>query len=107
MNDSQNRNKIKRLRKYIEWRNVVSSFIQRILIQIKSFDQLFAIIIAMTIGVVSGYGAAGFRYLIDFFRTISWGAGNFIEVIHATPLYLKIGIPIIGGVIVALFVNRF
>lgn len=107
MLDSQNRNKIKRIRKYLKWRNAVSSFIQRSLIQIKSFDQLFVIIIAMIIGVVSGYGAAGFRYLIDFFRTISWGAGSFIEVIHATPLYLKIGIPIIGGVIVALFVNRF
>ena len=107
MKDSQNRNKIKRIRKYINRRNALYSFIQRILIQIKSFDQLFVIIIAMIIGVVSGYGAAGFRYLIDFFRTISWGDGSFVEIIKTTPYYLKIGIPVIGGVIVALFVNRF
>lgn len=107
MLDSRNRNKIKRLRKYIEWRNAVSSFVQRSFIQIKSFDQLFVIIIAMVIGVVSGYGAAGFRYLIDSFRAISWGEGSFVEIIQTTPFYLKIGIPVIGGVIVALFVNRF
>ncbi|MFQ6678701.1 MAG: chloride channel protein [Fidelibacterota bacterium] len=108
MNDSQNRTKYKRLRKYIWWRNAVYSVIQRSLIQIKSFDQLFVIIIAMIIGIISGYGAAGFRFLIDFFRSISWyGDGSFVEIIRTTPFYLKIGIPIIGGVIVALFVNRF
>jgi len=34
----KNRNKIKQLPEYTEWRNAVSSFIQRSLIQIKSFD---------------------------------------------------------------------
>ncbi len=107
MKDPHIRNKIKRIRKYLKWRNTVSSFVQRSLLQIKSFDQLFVIIIAMLIGVVSGYGAAGFRYLIDFFRDISWGSGNYVDVIRATPIYLKIGIPIVGGIIVAIFVDRF
>jgi len=83
------------------------SFIQRSLVQIKSFDQLFVIIIAVIIGIASGYGAAGFRYIIDFFRSISWGEGAFVNVIQTTPLYLKIIIPVLGGVIVALFVERF
>lgn len=108
MNDSQNRIKYKRLRTYIEWRNALYSIIQRSLIQIKSFDQLFVVIIAMIIGIVSGYGAGGFRYMIDFFRSILWrGDGSFVDIIRITPLYLKIGIPIIGSVIVALFVNKF
>ncbi|MFQ6607411.1 MAG: chloride channel protein [Fidelibacterota bacterium] len=105
--DNQNKKRIKRLRQYIEWRNALSSFIQKSLIQIKSFDQLFVIIIAVIIGIVSGYGAAGFRFLIDFFRNITWGEGTFVQVIRSTPFYLKIGIPVLGGIVVALIVNRF
>jgi len=104
---SPNRTRIRRLRRYIAWQNALSSFIQRSLVQIKSFDQLFVIIIAVIIGIASGYGAAGFRYIIDFFRSISWGEGAFVNVIQTTPLYLKIIIPVLGGVIVALFVERF
>ncbi len=107
MKHSPNRTRIRRLRRYIAWQNALSSFIQRSLVQIKSFDQLFVIIIAVIIGIASGYGAAGFRYIIDFFRSISWGEGAFVNVIQTTPLYLKIIIPVLGGVIVALFVERF
>lgn len=107
MRKSPDRNKIKRLRQYLDWRNAVYSFIQRTLQQIKSFDQLFVIIIAVVIGVVSGYGAAGFRFLIDSFRTTFWSEGSFVDAIRSAPIYVKITIPAISGVIVALFVKHF
>lgn len=107
MNNSPDRNKIKRLRQFLDWRNAIYSFIQKTLIQIKSFDQLFVIIIAMVIGVVSGYGAAGFRFLIDSFRHALWGDGSLIDAVRSAPVYMKILIPAGGGLVVALFVNRF
>jgi len=99
--------KIKRYRRYLRFRNIFLSYLQNSLLKIKSFDQIFVIIVALIIGIVSGFGAAGFRMLIDFFRSISWGSGNFIDTIQSTPLYLKVTIPIIGIIIVSYIVNQF
>lgn len=59
------------------------------------------------IGVISGYGAAGFRKLIDFFKIIFWGDGVFVDLVRTAPLYMKLAVPAIGGLIVALIVKRF
>jgi chloride channel protein, CIC family len=82
-------------------------WIQKILLKIKSFDQLFVIIIATIIGLFAGIISAGFRSLIDLFRELFWHKGALIDVYRAAPLYLKIGVPAFGGGAVAWFVNRF
>jgi CIC family chloride channel protein len=107
MNRPITKEQITRLRRYIDWRNTLYSLVQRSLHRIKSFDQLFVIFMAVIIGLVSGYIAVGFRYLIELFRTGLWGQGSFVATIEGTPLYLKIAIPAIGGAIVAMFVHRF
>lgn len=98
---------IKKLRRQLSLRRARYVWIQNILFKIKSFDQLFVIIMAMFIGIFAGVISAGFRTLIDLFRHSMWGEGALINVVMAAPLYLKIGIPAFGGALVAWFVNRF
>jgi CIC family chloride channel protein len=53
------------------------------------------------VGLAGGVGAVGFRYLIDLFQYISYGAkGNLLEVATATPWYWKMWIPALGGMVV-------
>ncbi len=96
----------KRLRKYIEIRRSVEQFIRKIVSGIKTYEHIFVLVIAAIIGVVSGIIAAGFQYLIAFFRDALWTEGNFVEAITNTPLYLRLAIPAGGGVIVAWFVHK-
>ena len=98
---------IKRVRKYITRRKALYAFVQRVLFRIKSFNQLFILIVAVLIGITSGYLAVGFRKLILFFQTTLWADGSFVEAIRAVPLYYKIGIPVIGSIVVATFVDYF
>ena len=94
-------------RRYITGRKSLYTFVQQLLFRIKSFNQLFILIIAVIIGVLTGYLAVGFRTLILFFQNTLWGEGSLIEAIKSVPIYLKFGIPIIGAISVALFVNKF
>lgn len=96
----------KRLRKYIEIRRSVEQFIRKIVSGIKTYEHIFVLVVAAIIGVVSGIIAAGFQYLIAFFRDTLWTEGNFVEAIINTPLYLRLAIPAAGGIIVAWFVHK-
>ena len=107
MSATLNTERIGKLRKRLNHRRARYVLLQNALFKIKSFDQLFVIIIAMLIGVFAGVISAGFRTLIDFFRHSLWGEGALIHVVMDAPLYLKIGIPAAGGALVAWFVQRF
>ncbi len=99
--------KLNKARKYINRRKAIYAFVQRLLFRIKSFNQLFILIVAVIIGIGSGYLAVGFRTLILFFQNNLWGEGSLIEMVRATPLYLKIGIPVVGMIVVAMSVDYF
>jgi CIC family chloride channel protein len=107
MSSTLNTERIGKLRKRLNHRRARYVLLQNALFKIKSFDQLFVIIVAMLIGVFAGVISAGFRTLIDFFRHTLWGEGALIDVVKAAPLYLKIGIPAGGSALVAWFVMRF
>lgn len=107
MSTPLNTKRIGKLRRRLNHRRARYVLLQTALFKIKSFDQLFVIIVAMLIGVFAGVISAGFRTLIDFFRHSLWGEGALIHVVMAAPLYLKIGIPAGGGALVAWFVKRF
>ena len=102
-----NTQRIGTLRKRLNHRRARYVWLQNILFKMKSFDQLFVIIMATLIGVFAGVISAGFRTLIDFFRHSLWGEGALIDVAMAAPLYMKIGIPAFGGALVAWSVKRF
>ncbi len=58
-------------------------------------------ILALITGLGGGFGAVGFRHLIDFFQTISYGSpGDLVDILKSTPWYLRIAIPALGGLIV-------
>jgi CIC family chloride channel protein len=81
--------------------------IQKVLLKVKSFDQVFVLALAVIIGLTVGYLSIGFRILIDNLRELFWGAGTLLQVVMAAPIYMKLGIPAVIGMTVALFVNRF
>jgi CIC family chloride channel protein len=58
-------------------------------------------ILAAIVGLAGGFGAVGFRYLIGFFQTLSYGsAGNLLELAWAMPWYFRVWIPALGGLMV-------
>ncbi len=59
------------------------------------------VVLALVVGLAGGYGAVVFRYLINLFQSLSYGSdGNLIELLQATPWYIKAWIPILGGLVV-------
>ncbi|MFC1892004.1 chloride channel protein [Thermodesulfobacteriota bacterium] len=64
--------------------------------------------IAAFVGLVAGFGAIGFRYLIEFIQSATYGSpGNLLELVITVPWYLRIGIPALGGLVVGPLVYFF
>jgi CIC family chloride channel protein len=58
-------------------------------------------LLGIIVGLAGGFGAIGFRHLISFFQSISYGsADEFLSVVPMIPWYLRIGIPALGGLVV-------
>ncbi len=58
-------------------------------------------LLAILVGLLGGYGAVGFRYLIQYLQLLFYGAGdNLLDLALATPWYLRVIIPTLGGLIV-------
>jgi CIC family chloride channel protein len=66
------------------------------------------LIIASVIGIIGGFGAVGFRTLIEFIQTITIGDyHNILETVSALPWYMKLTLPAIGGLVVGPLVYFF
>ncbi|MFC1494439.1 chloride channel protein [Thermodesulfobacteriota bacterium] len=64
--------------------------------------------LAAIVGIVAGFGAIGFRYLLEFIQTVAYGAsGNMMEAVASNPWYIRILAPAIGGLIVGPLVYFF
>ena len=73
-----------------------------------SDEHAITAILGIIVGVAGGFGAVGFRYLINFFQTISYGsADELLGVVASVPWYYRIAIPAIGGLIVGPIVYFF
>ena len=69
--------------------------------RMRTTENMFMIGAAVFIGVVAGFSAIGFRWLIEFIQTLShpdWGGT--LEAIMAIPWYYKLLIPAIGGALI-------
>jgi len=65
-------------------------------------------VLAIMVGLAGGFGAIGFRYLINFVQSLSYGsADDLLDVVGNVPWYLRVIIPAIGGGIVGLLVYFF
>ena len=58
-------------------------------------------VLAVFVGLAGGFGAVGFRYLINFFQSLAYGSdGNLLDLVQSIPWYLRVSIPALGGLIV-------
>ena len=84
--------------------DTVNSLMERAMLT----ENLFMIICAVLIGVIGGYGAVGIRWLIELVGTLGYGEGSSVLTqIAAAPWYVKLVVPIIGGLIVGPLVYFF
>lgn len=66
------------------------------------------IIVAIVIGVLAGFAAIGIRALIQTISNISFpGTGTFLENVIASPWFLIVMVPVIGGLIVGPLIHFF
>ena len=57
--------------------------------------------LAVIVGLAGGFGAIGFRLLINFFQTLAYGSpAELLTVVKTIPWYVKLWIPALGGLIV-------
>ncbi len=58
-------------------------------------------VLAVLVGLGGGFGAVGFRYLINVVQLSAYGTtGSLIDFAQATPWYARVWVPAIGGLIV-------
>ena len=89
----------KRLRRIIRHRMLrrVAEFFNRLPIG----RQTKIAIVAIVVGILGGYGAIAFLYLIRLFQTIFFGGGGeLLGVLHRLPWYRVLLPPAIGGLII-------
>ncbi|MEE8416440.1 MAG: chloride channel protein, partial [Desulfobacterales bacterium] len=73
------------------------SFLRRL----KTNEQTTMAVLALIVGLFGGFGAVGFRYLINFIQKISYGSdGNLLEIIPLIPWFQWIWLPALGGLVV-------
>jgi CIC family chloride channel protein len=64
--------------------------------------------LAAIVGLAAGFGAVGFRHLINFFQTLAYGGENdLLELVINLPWYYRVAVPAIGGLIVGPLVYFF
>lgn len=64
--------------------------------------------LAVLVGLAGGFGAVGFRYLINFFQSLAYGSSQeLMDIVVNDPWHLRILIPAAGGLIVGLMVYLF
>ena len=76
--------------------------------ELKTNEHSIMAVLAMVVGLAGGFGAVGFRYLIDFFQTLAYGSHEeLLHVVKALPWYLKVWVPAAGGLVVGPLVYFF
>ena len=79
-----------------------------ILAQLKTNEHTIMAVLAVIVGVAGGFGAVGFRLLINFFQTIAYGSpAELLTVVKTIPWYVKIWIPALGGLVVGPLIYFF
>ncbi|MGD9237445.1 MAG: chloride channel protein, partial [Desulfobacterales bacterium] len=65
-------------------------------------------LLGVVVGLFGGFGAVGFRYLIDFFQTLAYGGKqDLLELVVNLPWYYRVMVPAVGGLIVGPLVYFF
>ncbi len=76
--------------------------------KLQSNEHTIMTVLAVIVGLASGLGAVGFRYLLNFFQTLAYGGENdLLELVVNFPWYYRVAVPAIGGLIVGPLVYFF
>jgi len=87
------------------YKKIITMFNESIA-QFRSTEHIFMVIVAVIIGLLGGFGAVGIQFLIKFFSKIFWGTGELeLEFLLEVPIYMKILVPTVGGLLVGLIVH--
>lgn len=71
-------------------------------------EQVFVIVVAIAIGVLCGFGAVGFRFLIGILQQGFWGEADIsLEALASSPIWRRLWMPAVGGLIVGPIVYFF
>ena len=71
-------------------------------------EHTIMVLLGIIVGVVGGYGAVGFRYLINFIQSIAYGSPTeLLDIVKEISWPMRIAIPAIGGLIVGPIVYFF
>jgi len=74
----------------------------------RSNEHTIMAVLAVAVGLAGGFGAVGFRHLINFFQVLAYGsADELLHVVRALPWYLKVWVPAAGGLVVGPLVYFF
>lgn len=85
-------------------RSIVNSTLKRMLTEEHAVMAVFGVLI----GVAGGYGAVGFRYLINSIQSIAYGSPEeLLNVVGSISWHMRILIPAVGGLIVGPVVYFF
>jgi CIC family chloride channel protein len=77
-----------------------------LLARLRQSDQVALTLLSVLVGVATGYGAVGFRYLIDLFTHLCWnGSSSPSTVAAALPFWRVMLMPAAGGVLVGLLIQ--
>ncbi len=69
--------------------------------RMKMREHLFMIAVAILIGVLGGFGAVGFRHLVEFVHLVCWGDAHITpDLLAGRPIWQVILMPALGGLIV-------
>ncbi len=71
-------------------------------------EQMYIVLVAVAIGLLAGLCSVGFRLLIQTVNSVVWQRGAYtLEYISGLPVWWKILVPAVGGLIVGLITYHF
>ena len=78
-----------------------SSVLHSTLRRLFSDEHTTMVVLGIFVGVAGGYGAVGFRYLINFIQSVAYGSPDeLLDVVTSFSWYWRLIIPALGGLIV-------
>jgi CIC family chloride channel protein len=91
-----------------EQEKTFSQLLMDLVDRFKMAEHTFMIVVAVLIGLITGYGALGLRYLIHVFQSIATGHAQYsLDILRGLPWYQKLLMPALGGLLVGPIVTFF